>query len=310
MSSNTAAIQISGLTKKFGNLVALNDLNLEIAQGELFALLGPNGAGKTTTINMLCCLLKPTSGTARILGNDVATNGYQVKKAIGVCPQETVVSDRLNAWENLELMGKLQGMPFRQWKQAAASLLERLGLLERARDRVRKFSGGMKRRLSLAMALLHDPEVLFLDEPTLGMDPQARRTMWDYISNLKGRTTILLTTNYMDEADELSDRVGIIDRGTLVALGTADQLKADLVEGRVLTIETTSIQPEAVTELQSRYSHVTQQGKTLRVSGAELDLKEVVDCLYSLGVAVSSVSFEQPTLEDVFLHVTGRGLRD
>ena len=310
MSSDRVAIQISGLTKKFGNLVAVNDLNLEIPQGELFALLGPNGAGKTTTINMLCCLLKPTSGTARVLGNDVAKKGYQVKKAIGVCPQETVLSDRLNAWENLEVMGKQHGMSSGQLKRAATSLLERLELLERARDRVRKFSGGMRRRLSLAMALLHDPDVLFLDEPTLGMDPQARRTMWDYISNLKGRTTILLTTNYMDEADELSDRVGIIDRGTLVALGTADQLKTSLVEGKTLTIETTSIQPDVVRELQGRYSQVTHQGKTVRVSSAELDLKEVVDYLYSLGVAVSSISFEQPTLEDVFLHVTGRGLRD
>ncbi len=310
MNSNTAAIQISGLTKKFGNLVAVNDLNLEITQGELFALLGPNGAGKTTTLNMLCCLLKPTSGTAQVLGNDVAKKGYQIKKSIGVCPQETVLSDRLNAWENLELMGKLYGMSFRQQKRVAASLLERLGLLERARDRVRKFSGGMRRRLSLAMALLHDPDVLFLDEPTLGMDPQARRTMWDYINNLKGRTTILLTTNYMDEADELSDRVGIIDRGTLVALGTAEQLKTDLVEGRTLTIETASIQREVVKELQERYSQVTQQGKTVRVSSAELDLKEVVDYLYSLGASVSSISFEQPTLEDVFLHVTGRELRD
>ena len=310
MSSNTAAIQISGLTKKFGSLVAVNDLNLEITQGELFALLGPNGAGKTTTINMLCCLLKPTSGTARVLGNDVAKKPYRVKKVMGVCPQETVLSERLNAWENLELMGKLHGMSFGQQKRAAASLLERLGLLERARDRVRKFSGGMRRRLSLAMALLHDPEVLFLDEPTLGMDPQARRTMWDYISNLKGKTTILLTTNYMDEADALSDRVGIIDRGTLVALGTAEQLKTNLVEGRTLTIETVSIQPEVVRELQGRYSQVTHQGKTIRVSSAGLDLKEVVDYLYSLGVTVSSISFEQPTLEDVFLHVTGRGLRD
>lgn len=310
MSSNTAAIQISGLTKKFGDLIAVNDLNLEISQGELFALLGPNGAGKTTTINMLCCLLKPTSGTARVLGNDVAKKSYQVKKLIGVCPQETVLSERLNAWENLEVMGKQNGMSFGQQKRAATSLLERLGLLERARDRVPKFSGGMRRRLSLAMALLHDPEVIFLDEPTLGMDPQARRTMWDYISNLKGKKTILLTTNYMDEADELSDRVGIIDRGTLVALGTAQQLKTDLVESRTLTIVAASIQPEVVKKLQERYSQVTQQGKTFRVSSAELDLKEVVDYLYSLDVTISSISFEQPSLEDVFLHVTGKGLRD
>lgn len=310
MSSNTAAIQISGLTKKFGDLIAVNDLNLEINQGELFALLGPNGAGKTTTINMLCCLLKPTSGTARVLGNDVAKKGYQVKKLIGVCPQETVLSERLNAWENLEVMGKQNGMSFGQQKRAATSLLERLGLLERARDRVPKFSGGMRRRLSLAMALLHDPEVIFLDEPTLGMDPQARRTMWDYISNLKGKKTILLTTNYMDEADELSDRVGIIDRGTLVALGTAQQLKTDLVESRTLTIVAASIQPEVVKKLQERYSQVTQQGKTFRVSSAGLDLKEVVDYLYSLDVTISSISFEQPSLEDVFLHVTGKGLRD
>jgi ABC-2 type transport system ATP-binding protein len=310
MNSKTATIQISKLTKKFGNLVAVNDLNLEINRGELLALLGPNGAGKTTTINILCCLLKPTSGTVQVLGNDVVNRRQHVKKVIGVCPQETVLSERLNALENLEVMGKQHGMSPRQQRQAANSLLEQLGLLERARDRVSKFSGGMRRRLSLAMALLHDPEVIFLDEPTLGLDPQARRAIWNYINGVKGKKTILLTTNYMDEADELSDRIGIIDKGKLVALGTNDQLKTEYSKGRTLNIDTAGIQQELLSKLQEKYSQVTHHGKNIRLSDENLDLKEVVDYLYQTGVSVSSISFEQATLEDVFLSATGRELRD
>jgi ABC-2 type transport system ATP-binding protein len=215
------AVQTFKLTKEFDGLVAVNGVDLEINKGELFSLLGPNGAGKTTTIRMLCCLLKPTNGTASILGYDVVKTPFAVKKLIGVSPQDTILSERLNCWENLALIGKVHGLSSNEVEERSKELLETMGLMERAKDGVRKFSGGMKRRLSIAMALVSDPEVVFLDEPTLGLDPQARRAIWEYIAELKGKKTILLTTHYMEEADFLSDRIGIIDEGRVVALGTS-----------------------------------------------------------------------------------------
>ena len=201
------AVQTFKLTKQFDSLVAVNAVDLEIKKGELFSFLGPNGAGKTTTIRMLCCLLKPTRGSASILGYDVVKTPFAVKRLIGVSPQETILSERLNCWENLALIGKVHSLSSNQVRRRSQELLETMGLMERARDQVRKFSGGMKSRLSIAMALIPDPQVLFLDEPTLGLDPQARRAIWDYIAGLKGKKTILLTTHYMEEADALSDRI-------------------------------------------------------------------------------------------------------
>jgi len=304
------AVQTFKLTKKFDGLVAVNDIDLEINKGELFSLLGPNGAGKTTTIRMLCCLLKPTRGTASILGHDIVKTPFAVKEAIGVSPQDTILSERLNCWENLGLIGKVHGLNSDTVERRSKELLETMGLMERAKDQVRKFSGGMKRRLSIAMALVSDPQVLFLDEPTLGLDPQARRTIWEYLAGLKGKKTILLTTHYMEEADFLSDRIGIIDEGKVVALGTAQELKTNIFEMRCMVVSTENITAEVMADLQSKYSRLEISKGRLKIYHKDLDFKGIVDYLHSRGVTVYSAALEQPTLEDVFIQITGKKLRD
>jgi len=221
------AIKIEDLTKKYEDTVAVDNLCLEIKQGELFGLLGPNGAGKTTTINIICGLIKPTSGTAKILGVDIQKEPQKVKEQIGVCIQETAIYPYLNAKENLELFGQLYGMNKKTIKERSILLLSKMGLADDAKKVTAKYSGGMKRRLSLALALIHDPQIAFLDEPTVAMDPQSRHAVWDFIKELKTKgKTIILTTHYMEEAEELCDRVGIIDHGKLIALGTPKELIA------------------------------------------------------------------------------------
>ena len=307
---DSPAIQTFELTKEFNGLVAVNGIDLSINRGELFSLLGPNGAGKTTTINMLCCLLKPTRGTASISGYDIMKQPYQVKRRIGVSPQETAVSDLLNCWENLSLVGKAQGMESATLRKRSRELLETMGLVDRARDQVRKFSGGMKRRLNMIMALVHDPEILFLDEPSLGLDPQARRAVWDYITELKGKKTILLTTHYMEEADALSDRIGIIDEGRIVALGTSDELKRSFTETRTMIVSAGNVTSAVLAGLRAKYLRVEESDKELKISHKDLDFKEIIDYLHSQGVTVYSAALEQPTLEDVFLSITGKALRE
>ena len=290
--------------------MAVNGIDLSINKGELFSLLGPNGAGKTTTINMLCCLLKPTRGTASILGYDIMKQPYQVKRRIGVSPQETAVSDLLNCWENLSLVGKAQGMQSATLRKRSRELLETMGLVDRARDQVRKFSGGMRRRLNMIMALVHDPEILFLDEPSLGLDPQARRAIWDYVTQLKGKKTILLTTHYMEEADTLSDRIGIMDEGRIVALGTSDELKRSFTETRTMIVSAGNVTPTVLAGLRAKYLRVEASDEELKLSDKDLDFKEIIDYLHSQGVTVCSAALEQPTLEDVFLSITGKALRE
>jgi len=304
------AVQTFKLTKRFNKLVAVNGIDLSIGQGELFSLLGPNGAGKTTTINMLCCLLKPTEGTAQIMGYDVIKEPFKVKENIGVSPQETAISERLNSWENLTLIGKTHGMSSDEVKRRSGELLKLMGLTERGKDRVGKFSGGMKRRLSIAMAMVHDPSILFLDEPTLGLDPQARRVTWEHIARLKGRKTILLTTHYMEEADFLSDRVAIIDEGRIVAVGTPSQLKANLIKAPAMLILAENITPEIMQGLKARYSKVEEVDEKLRISDENLDFRELTDYLHSNGATIRSAALEEPSLEDVFIQLTGKELRD
>jgi ABC-2 type transport system ATP-binding protein len=304
------AVQTFKLVKEFDGLVAVNGVDLEIKKGELFSLLGPNGAGKTTTIRMLCCLLKPTRGTASILGYDIAKEPFKVKELIGVSPQDTILSEHLNCWENLALIGKVYGLSSNEVKMRSQELLETMGLIERAKDQVRKFSGGMKRRLSIAMALVSDPQVLFLDEPTLGLDPQARRAIWEYIAGLKGKKTILLTTHYMEEADSLSERIGIIDEGKVVALGTPQELKTNLLEMRSIVISAENLTAEVMGDLQIKYSRVEETHGELKISHKGLEFKEIVDYLHSRGVTVHSAALEQPTLEGVFIQITGKKLRD
>ena len=304
------AIQTFKLTKHFNNLVAVNGIDLKIGQGELFSLLGPNGAGKTTTINMLCCLLKPTEGTAQIMGHDIIKEPFKVKETIGVSPQETAISERLNSWENLTLIGKTHGMSSDEVKRRSGELLKLMGLTERGKDRVGKFSGGMKRRLSIAMAMVHDPSILFLDEPTLGLDPQARRATWEHIAQLKGRKTILLTTHYMEEADFLSDRVAIIDEGRIVAVGTPSQLKANLITTPTIIVSAENITPEIMQGLKARYSQAEEADGKLRISDENLDFRELTDYLHSNGATIHSAALEEPSLEDVFIQLTGKELRE
>jgi len=227
MTLKEAAIVIDNLTKKFEDVTAVDGLSLTVEKAELFGLLGPNGAGKTTTINVLSGLLKPTSGSVTVGGYDVEKDPSKVKALIGVCPQDTAVFSYLTGRENVELFGNLHAMQKEKLKKKTDELLEKMSLVSDAERRVGKYSGGMRRRINLIMALVHDPEIAFLDEPTVGMDPQSRRAVWDFIKELKKQNkTVILTTHYMEEAEELCDRVGIIDYGKLIALGAPEQLKA------------------------------------------------------------------------------------
>lgn len=304
------AIQTYQLTKIFDSLVAVDSIELNIQRGELFALLGPNGAGKTTTINMLCCLLKPTSGIARIMGYDINQQPFKIKEIIGVAPQETAISEHLNTQENMNLIGKIHGINSPELRMRSQQLLETMGLTGRAKDQVRKFSGGMKRRLNIMMALIHNPEILFLDEPTLGLDPQARRAIWEYIIQLKGEKTILLTTHYMDEADFLADRIGIMDEGKIVALGTSHELKASMLEKNTMIVSGQNLTQKVIDEMRKRYAEVSITGDTMLITDSKLDFREIVDHLQSLGATVRSAHIKEPTLEDVFLNLTGKELRE
>jgi ABC-2 type transport system ATP-binding protein len=225
--SQAVAVAIDGLTKDYGDVRAVDNLSLTIPEAEVFGLLGPNGSGKTTTINCLTGILKPTQGKVRVGGFDIQTQGREAREIIGVSPQETAVCPYLTGRENVELFGELYSVPKKALAPRVDYVLEKMGLTDDADRRVAKYSGGMKRRVSIAMALVTDPKIVLLDEPTVGMDPQARRSVWDFILELRDKgKTILLTTHYMEEAEELCDQVGVIDHGRLISLGSPGELKA------------------------------------------------------------------------------------
>jgi len=307
---NSFAIQTFGLSRKFGDLVAVNSIDLSIEEGELFSVLGPNGAGKTTAIKMLCCLLRPSSGTATIMGHDIQKDPIAVKKVMDVSPQETAIAEHLNAWENMSLMGGIYGLEKEEVKKRSEELLEMMGLTKRAKDQVRKYSGGMKRRLSIVMALVSDPQVLFLDEPTLGLDPQSRRSIWEHIAELKGKKTIVLTTHYLEEADALADRVAIIDEGKIVALGTPRELKDSISDIQVMVVKAKNLTIDAIEGLREKYPEVKEVEDGIEIKAKEFSFDEVVDYLRPRGVVIESTSRKQPTLDDVFLHLTGKELRE
>lgn len=304
------AVAASALTRTYGDLVAVDGVDLAVQRGELFALLGPNGAGKTTTIKMLCCLLRPTSGTASVLGHDVRTDSLGVKSVIALSPQETAIAEHVNAWDNLYLMAGSHGIEKEKSKRRAGELLEMMGLVDRANERVKKYSGGMKRRLSIAMALVTGPQVLFLDEPTLGLDPQSRRAIWAHIEELKGDTTILLTTHYLEEADALADRIEIIDEAKIVALGTPDELKSSISDGQVTVVEAADITADAVEALRHVYPDVTATANGVEIEGPAVNLYDIEDVLRPRGIVIQSSYQKQVTLDDVFLELTGKQLRE
>ncbi|NNC76307.1 MAG: ATP-binding cassette domain-containing protein [Acidimicrobiia bacterium] len=308
--SGNLAIETRDLRRAFGDLVAVDGINLEVHKGELFSLLGPNGAGKTTAISMLCCLLRPSGGEARVMGHNVTSEPMAVKQIIDISPQETAIATHLNAWENLSLMAGLHGIDTATTKARSAEMLEMMALTSRADEKVGKYSGGMKRRLSIAMALVTGPQVLFLDEPTLGLDPQSRRIIWEYIETLKGDTTILLTTHYLEEADALADRVAVIDHGKVIALGTPAELKDETSSGTVVVIETPDLTDAGVAALRSKWpsAHPTEGGA--EINADDVSLYDVQDVLRPMGVTVTAAYTKKVTLDDVFVQLTGKQLRE
>lgn len=307
------AIETSELTRRFNGLVAVDKLNISVERGEVFGLLGPNGAGKTTTISMLCTILKPTSGSARVNGFDIVKQDTQVRKSIGIVFQDPSIDDRLTGRENLYMHANLYGVPPGEQKSRIDNVLKLVELEGRADDLLRTYSGGMRRRLEIARGLIHYPKVLFLDEPTIGLDPQTREHIWSYIEDLRKahEITMILTTHYMEEADRLSDRIAIMDYGKIVASDTPAKLK-DTLEGDVITVKTkeaaklSSIIPETVGVLKTR---VVDDGLELTVRGGKALLPRIVETAAKNGIFVESVSLREPNLADVFLHYTGRAIR-
>jgi ABC-2 type transport system ATP-binding protein len=308
--SGSPVIETRGLTKRFGALAAVDGVDLSVREGEVLALLGPNGAGKTTFISMLCTLVKPTSGTARVAGHDIVAEGLAVRRNIGIVFQEPSVDDLLTGRENLQLHSMLYGVPRREIAGRIDRMLGMVGLKERADDRVRAYSGGMRRRLEIARGLIHEPRILFLDEPTLGLDPASRQAVWGYIRDLRRRagTTIILTTHYMEEADSLSERVAIIDRGRIVELGTPEELKRR-VGGDVVLLKGGfgAADAEAFAGLEFVKEALPEDGGLrLTVADAPRHLKALLDRC----PALDEVQVRRVTLEDVFLKFTGRQMRD
>ena len=304
------AIQVSGLSRTFGEFTAVDRVDLSVEAGELFSLLGPNGAGKTTVIRMLCCLLRPSGGTATIMGHDIRDDPLSVKRIIALSPQETAVAEHLNAWENMSLMAGVHGIEKAAARERSEELLEMMSLGGRAKEKVKKYSGGMKRRLSIAMALVSDPQVLFLDEPTIGLDPQSRRGMWEHIAGLKGRTTTVLTTHYLEEADALADRIAVIDTGRVIALGTPDELKGNLAGGPITIVEADDLTQEAIEALRQIYPQVREIPGGLEIEGDDVSVYAVGDCLRAFDIVMQATYKKRVSLDDVFLELTGQELRE
>lgn len=306
---NNIAIKTLDLTKKFGSRLAVDALNIEIKQGEIFSLLGTNGAGKTTTIKMLCCLLAPTSGSAMVMGNEINKNPFRIKEIIGVSPQETAIAGHLSTRENLLLMGGVFGLK-RKLAFNRANVLMQLMELENRKDQGRKLSGGMQRRLSIAMALMSDPQILFLDEPTLGLDPHARKSVWNYIEKLKREKTILLTTHYLEEADSLADNIAIMDHSKIIALGTSSGLKQKYSTTRTLKISADNISVELFNNVRKPAWEVIKTISGVEIKATEIDYNMIIDLLRSNNIRITSIQYLEPTLNDVFLKLTGKEVKD
>src|SRR5258707_3495350 len=312
--SDSPAIQVEQLVREFRKgPCAVDHIDLAVSPGEIYGFLGPNGAGKSTTVLMLTTLLPPTSGRATVGGYDVVKQGAKVRSSIGAALQEAALDPILTGREHLNLQATLQGLQKADRKRRAGELLERVGLTEAADRRVGGYSGGMKRRLDLALALVHSPRILFLDEPTTGLDPQSRSALWEEVARLAHDEgmTVFLTTQYLEEADVLADRVGIIDHGRIVAEGTPAQLKAEIGSP---SVEVTPVEADAgdrLAELLKRFGALHHNGRgsvTVQLPGGESELAEVVRVLDQGGLRVELLQLHQPSLDDVFLVKTGRKL--
>jgi ABC-2 type transport system ATP-binding protein len=311
--SRSNGIEVEGLVRDFkGGIRAVDGIDLEVAPGEVYGFLGPNGAGKSTTVHMLTTLLPPTAGRATVAGHDIVREGPQVRAAIGAALQEAALDNFLTGREHMALQMGLHGTPKAERAERGARLLERVGLTEAADRKVGGYSGGMKRRLDLALALVHDPRILFLDEPTTGLDIQSRTALWDEVRRLVADhgVTLFLTTQYLEEADALADRVGIIDRGRIVAEGTPAALKAQVGRPSVEAIPADPSEFDALVSVLLGFGERTpasREGAAVRLGG-DADLADVVRALDAAGIEVSDIRLHAPTLDDVFLAKTGRSL--
>jgi ABC-2 type transport system ATP-binding protein len=305
----TPAIEVNGLAREFKGFVAVDHISFSVSGGEIFGFLGPNGAGKTTTVRMLCTLIRPSAGTAHVAGFDLVHRQTDVRRSIGIIFQDPSLDDRLTARENLRFHAMVYKVPRAEVNSRIAFALDWMELTERANDIVRNFSGGMKRRLEIARGLLHAPRVLFLDEPTLGLDPQTRSRIWEHLLRLRQEhgTTLFLTTHYMDEAENC-DRIAIIDHGRIIALDTPAKLKAQ-VQGDCIHLETAD-DAAAEAEVKQRYNAAVVRDATGLHFEVESGAAFVPGLVRELSVPVRTVSVRPPTLEDVFLKLTGREIRD
>lgn len=311
-------LQVNQLVKRYGELTAVKGVSFEVQEGEIFSLLGPNGAGKTTTISVLSTLFPPSEGDALIAGHSVVREPYAVRRVIGIVPQEIALYEDLTARENLHFWGQLYGLGGRELKQRCEEVLEQTGLQEKANQRVKTFSGGMKRRLNIGVGLLHCPRLLFMDEPTVGIDPQSRRAILDTVKNLnqKAGMTILYTTHYMEEAQELSHRVGIIDHGEMIAIGTQAELVKMVSQKETLILQFGEDQSAARVIPQLRGMAGVQQviaedhSLQVLVNDAEEILPAVIQVCTAQNLKVRTIQIQEPNLEAVFLQLTGRALRD
>ncbi len=316
MVQNSKSIEVLGMTKKFGQITAVDNVSFDVMDGEFFGFLGPNGAGKTTLIRMLTTLLKPTSGRAVVACCDVAKNPGAVRREIGVVPQAMTTDLDLTGYENMDIYGRFYGIAATERKERIAYLLEMVGLTTRANDLVAAYSGGMRRRLEIIRVLVHRPKILFLDEPTIGLDPQSRHVVWDFLGKLRegDSMTIFLSTHYMEEAEMLCDRVAIIDTGKIIAIGSPEELTSQIPGNDIisLTIDNPSLNIVEIIKKLSFVHKANIENNTVRVyvdSGAQ-NLPALIDEMKSSGAKVLSATIHEQSLEDVFIHYTGRSIRE
>jgi ABC-2 type transport system ATP-binding protein len=324
-SPSSSDIVVDKVTKKFGEFIALDSVSLQIGQGEIFGLLGPNGAGKTTLLNILCGLSKPTEGSISIFGMTFKDNHNDIRRLLGYIPQETALYEHLTAEENLMFHARFYGVPASERKARINQALKLAQLESRRKSKVKEFSGGMKRRLAIVRALIHDPRLLMLDEPSLGVDVQSRVEIWDRIKEIRAEKTIIVTTNYMEEAEYLCNRVAILDQGRLIALGSPAELKkVHLGEVIELTINTGNISPELIENPARIFGGITEKCAveelaekgpgwvkvSLRVPDASARLSGILEMARSNGAETSEVNVREPSLNDVFIELTGKRLRE
>lgn len=306
-------LNVSELFKAYGNNQVLKGLSLAIPRGKFYSLLGPNGAGKSTTINCIAQLLKPDSGEISIHGINTKENSAKAKTFIGVVPQEIALYEELSAWENLEFWGKLNNVPYAAIQERGRYILEKFGLYDRKDEKIKTYSGGMKRRINIAVALLHDPELILMDEPTVGIDPQSRNNIYEFIEDLKKKNkTILYTTHYMEEAQRFSDLIGVLDNGKIIAEGNFESLRSEAGIAAQLVVEYDGNIDSVSSRLQQSFSRISlSKGKiVLESNDTKADLKNIVSMLNESAVDIHHIEKKQADLETIFLHLTGKQLRD